>query len=133
MQNNIEQKIEEFTKMINKYPNIKEFYINRARLYEENNQHKNALEDYKKISPNYYICSDIATICERNGLTKEAETFYTENINKDKSNIENFIQRAYFYTRIGETAKAISDCKTVLELSPNDETILTLKKILTGK
>ncbi len=133
MNNNIEEKIQEFNEIINKYPNIKEFYINRAKLYEEIGQYKEALEDYKKVVPNYYICSDIATICKRNGLTKEAENFYTENINKDKNNIDNLIRRAYFYTSIGEIEKALLDCKTILELSPNNKTILTLKKILTEK
>ncbi len=133
MVNDDKEQIQKFSEMINKYPNIKEFYINRARLYEDNKEYEKALEDYKKILPNYYICSDIATICERNGLTKEAETFYTEDINIDKNNIQKLIRRAYFYARIGEVEKALADCATVLELSPDNTTILTLKKILTWK
>lgn len=131
--NNIQEKINKFTEIINKYPNIKESYINRAKLYEESGEYKKALEDYKKILPSYYIYSDIATICERNGLTKEAEKFYTEDINADEGNIKNYIRRAYFYTHIGEVEKALADCETVLALSPDNETILTLKKILTWK
>lgn len=133
MENNIKEQIQKFSEMINKYPNIKEFYINRARLYEDNKEYEKALADYKKTLPNYYIYSDIATICERNGLTKEAEAFYTEDINTDESNVKNYIRRAYFYTRIGEVEKALSDCATVLALSPDNETVLTLKKILTWK
>ena len=133
MQKSVEEKIKDFSEIINKYPNIKELYINRAKLYEENKQYKEALEDYKKTLPNYYIYSDIATICERNGLTKEAENFYTDDINKDKNNIKNLICRAYFYTRIGEIEKALIDCETVLSLSPDNNIILTLKKILKWK
>jgi len=41
------------------------------------------------------------------------------------------MDRLYFYIRYGEIEKAILDCEIILELSPDDKTILTLHKILT--
>ena len=69
----------------------------------------------------------------RKRFNKEAEKFYTKAINKDKSNVNNYINRLYFYMRIREIEKAISDCKAILKLSPKKETVLNLKKILTEK
>ena len=131
MINNIEERIKEFSELIKKYPYIKELYLERAKLYDKSKQYKKAVEDYKQLFPGYYACRDIISVCEETGLKEEAEQFYTKAINKDKSNIDNYIRRAYFYMRIGETEKAVLDCKTVLKLSPKNETILTLKKILT--
>ena len=88
---------------------------------------------YKKILPPQYLNFDIAGICEQHGLIKEAERFYTQAINKDKNNINKYLRRIYFYMRIKKIEKAISDCKTVLELSPTNETIKTLKRILTER
>ncbi len=131
--NNIKERIKEFSRLIKKYPNIKELYIERAKLYTELKEYKKAVEDYKKAYTEYYLCKDIIKVCEELGLTKEAEEYYTKEINKDKKNISKYTQRIYFYIRINEIEKAIKDCATVLKLSPKDETILTLKKILTKK
>ena len=129
----IKEKIKEFTELIEKYPEIKELYVYRAFLYEKTKQYKKAIEDYKKTLPKDYICFNIADICERNGLVKEAEHFYTKAINEDKNNIYNYIFRIHFYMRTKEIEKALLDCNTVLKLSPKEETILTIKRILTGE
>jgi len=133
MINNIKEKIREFSRIIKRYPNIKEFYIERAKLYGEIKEYKKAFEDFKKTLDEYYTCEDIATVCEKVGLKKEAENFYTKAINENKNNPNAYINRIYFYMRTGETEKAISDCKTVLKISPKDENISTLKQILTKK
>ena len=133
MANDIKEKIKEFTELIKNHPDVKEFYVYRAFLYEKTKQYQKAIEDYKKTLPITYICFNMADICERNGLIKEAENFYTKAINKDKNNTYNYISRIYFYLRNKEIEKAVSDCKTVLKLSPKNETVLTLKRILTGK
>ena len=130
---NIQEKIKEFSELIKQYPCVKEFYVYRAILYEKTKQYKKAIEDYKQTLPDTYICFNMADICERNGLIKEAENFYTKAINKDKNNTYNYISRIYFYIRNKETEKALSDCNTVLKLSPKNETIMALKRILTGK
>ncbi len=130
---NIKERIKEFSELIKKYPNIKELYIERAKLYTEIGEYKKAVEDYKKSYDEYYLCKDIIKVCEELGLTKEAEEFYTKEINKDKKNISKYTQRIYFYMKENEIEKALKDCKTVFELSPKDETILTLKRILTKK
>ncbi len=131
MSKNIQTKIKELNKIIKKHPNIKEFYIGRAILYTKIKQYKKAVKDYEKAYKNYF-CQDMINICERNGLTKEAEEFYTKEINTEKS-AKNYINRAYFYARICEKEKALNDLKTSLKLSPKDETILTITKILTKK
>ena len=133
MTNYIKEKIKDFTELIKRHTEVQELYIYRAFLYEKTKQYKKAIEDYKKIIPPRYICFNMADICERNGLIKEAENFYTKAINEDKNNICNYISRIYFYIRNKEIEKAILDCKMILKLSPKDETILTLKRILTGK
>lgn len=119
--------------MIEKCPSVKEFYIERAKLYCEIQEYKKAVEDFKKTLEGYYAYQDIAIVCEEIGFNKEAEEFYTKAINKDKKDINSYIDRLYFYIRIKEIEKAISDCKAILKLSPKDETILNLKRILTGK
>ena len=40
------ERIKEFSEMIKKYPNIKEFYIERAKLYDASKQYKKAVEDF---------------------------------------------------------------------------------------
>ena len=100
-------------------------------MYEKTKQYQKAIQDYKEILPPQYLKIDIADICEKNKLLKEAEKFYTQAINEDKKNIHKYIRRIHFYLRIKETDKAIIDCKTVLEISPKEETIKTLKRILT--
>ncbi len=131
MLKNIKKEIKEFNKIIKKYPNIKEFYLGRAILYTKIKQYKKAVQDYEKAYKNYF-CQDIISICERNGLTKEAEEFYTKAINTEKS-AKNYINRSYFYARICEKEKALNDLKTSLKLSPKEETILSLANILTKK
>ena len=128
----IKEQIKEFSKLIEKYPHIKELYIGRAILYTKSKQYKKALEDYEKTHANY-LEKDILSICERNGLVKEAEKYYTTVINANKNDVKNYIRRAYFYKRIGENKKAFSDCKRALEISPYNETILMLTEILTEK
>jgi len=130
---NIKERIKEYSEMIEKYPSVKEFHIERAKLYCEIKEYEKAVKDFKKILEGYYACQNIIKVCEEKGFNKDAEKFYTKAINKDKNNINNYINRLYFYMRIKEMEKAISDCKAILKLSPKDETILTLKKILTGK
>ena len=128
---NIKERIKELSEIIKRHPDINDLYIERAKLYEKLKLYKQALDDYKKIFPGYYVCKDIITLCEENGLIKEAEKLYTKAINTDINDIEVYIKRICFYMRTGQIEKAISDCKTVLKLSPKEENILTLKKILT--
>ncbi len=130
---NIKERIKEFSELIKKYPDLKELYMERAKLYDEIKDYKNAVEDFKKAYFGYYACEDIMTVCEKAGLIKEAERLYSKAINIDKNNVYNYIKRIHFYIRIGEIAKAVLDCKTVLKLSPKDETLLILHRILTKK
>ncbi len=133
MTNNIKERIKQFSEIIKRNPNEKELYIERAKLYAENKEYKKAFEDFKKTLPGYYICKDIMTVCKELRLNDEIERFYTKAINKNKTDVSNYINRIYFYIRIGKIEKAISDCKVVLNISPKEETISTLYKILTKK
>ena len=133
MISNIKERIKQFSEIIERHPDIKELYIERAKLYGEIKEYKKAFEDFKKTLHGYYICKDIMMICKELGLNNEIERLYTKAINKDKKNISNYIDRIYFYMRIGKIEEAISDYKTVLKISPKEETILTLHKILTKK
>ena len=129
---NIEQKIKEFDKIIKKYPTVKEFYLGRAKLYEELKDYQKAIKDYKRACIQY-IWYDIASICKRNKLYKEVEDFYTNAINRDKDNVKNYFCRAYFYMNIGEYKKALSDCKKGLELDAENESLSDLEEILLEK
>ena len=133
MISNIKDRIKEFSEIIERNPYEKELYIERAKLYAENKEYKKAFEDFKKTLHGYYVCKDIMMVCKELGLNNEIERLYTKAINKDKKNISNYIDRIYFYINIGKIEKAISDCKTVLNICPKEETILTLYKILTKK
>lgn len=133
MINNIKERIKQFSEIIERHPDIKELYIERAKLYGEIKEYKKAFEDFKKTLHGYYVCKDIMMICKELGLNNEIERLYTKAINKDKKNISNYIDRIYFYMRIGKIEEAISDCKTVLKISPKEETISILHKILTKK
>ena len=133
MINNIKERIKQFSEIIERNPDIKELYIERAKLYGEIKEYKKAFEDFKKTLHGYYVCKDIMMVCKELGLNNEIERLYTKAINKDKKNISNYIDRIYFYMRIGKTEEAISDCKTVLKISPKEETISILHKILTKK
>ena len=46
---NIEEKIKEFDEMTKKYPSVKEFHIERAKLYCEIKEYEKAVEDFKNI------------------------------------------------------------------------------------
>ena len=48
MINNIKERIKEYSEMIEKYPDIKEFHIERAKLYCEIKEYEKAVEDFKK-------------------------------------------------------------------------------------
>ena len=110
---NINERIKEYSKLINKYPDKKELYNERAKLYDAKGQYKKAVEDFKKTLPGYYSFRDIKEVCEKNYLIKEAEEFYTREINKDKKNINKYIDRLYFYMRNNQIEKAIADCKSI--------------------
>ena len=129
--NDIKEEIKEFDKLIKKYPDIQELYIGRAILYTKIKQYKKALEDYRNGCENY-ICYDILNICKRNKLIKESEELYTKKIKKEGS-IMNYSSRARFYLSIGEEEKALSDCETILKMSPKNELILRIKEALDKK
>ena len=129
---NIEQKIKEFDEMIKKYPDVKEFYLGRATLYEEIGEYKKAIQDYKRVCIEH-IWYDMVSICKRNRLYKEVEDFYTNAINSDKNNAKKYYCRAYFYMNIGEYKKALSDCKKGLELDAENESLSDLEEILLEK
>ena len=126
---NIEEKIKEFDKMIKKYPDVKEFYLGRAVLYEELKEYQKSIQDYKRVCIEH-IWYDMVSICKRNRLYKEVEDFYTNAINSDKNNAKKYYCRAYFYMNIGEYKKALLDCKTALKLEPENEYMLELQEIL---
>ena len=83
---NVREKIKEFNKLIKKYPGIKELYLGRAKLYGKIKQYKKAFNDYEKVHTGY-ISNDIADICERTNLIKEAEELHTKAINSKKNNM----------------------------------------------
>ena len=95
----IKERIKEFSEMIDKYLDIKEFHIERAKLYCEIKEYEKAVEDSKKTLEGYYACQNMATVCEKRGFNRKAEFYYTKAINKDKNNINNYIDRLYFYMR----------------------------------
>ena len=133
MINNIKERIKQFSEIIERHPDIKELYIERAKLYGEIKEYKKAFEDFKKTLHGYYVCKDIMMVCKELGLNNEIERLYTKAINKDKKNISNYIDRISFYINIGKIEEAIADCKTVLKISPKEETISILHEILTKK
>ena len=128
----IEEEIKEFGELIKKYPDIIELYIGRALLYTKIKQYENAIKDYEKGCANY-MCYDIMNVCKRNNLVKEAEELYTKKINKDKNNTINYMSRARFYISVGENEKALSDCETILKLSPKNKFFLEIKEALIKK
>ncbi len=128
----IKERIKELSEIIKRNPEVKELYMERAKLYDENKQYKKAAQDFKKAYSGYYLSQDILSLCIELGLYEEAEKLYTKAINKDKNNVHNYVKRICFYMGIEEIENAILDCKLVLELNPNEETILALQKILTG-
>ncbi len=130
MINNIKERIKELSEIIKRNPEVKELYIERAKVYDEIKDYKKAVADFKKAYPGYYACENIIKVCESIGLKQEAEKLYTKAINEDKNNVLKYIDRLHFYMRTKQIEKAISDCRAILELSPEDKTILALKKIL---
>ncbi len=128
---NLKGRIKELSEIIKRNPEIKELYMERAKLYDMNKEYKKAVEDFKKAYPGYYACENIISVCEKLGLYQEAEKLYTKAINEDKKNVRKYINRLNFYIRTKQIEKAVLDCKNILRLSPEDKTILALKKILT--
>ncbi len=127
----IKESIKEFNKLIKKYPDIEEFYTGRAVLYAQIKEYKKAVKDYQMGCK--YMSYDIMAICKRHNLTQELERIYTNNVNKDKNNIANYMSRARFYMKIGENKKALADCEIVLKSSPNNKFFSELKEILVKK
>ena len=124
----IEEQIKEFNKLIKKYPAIDELYIGRAVLYAKIGEYEKAIKDYEKAHEDYIY--DIIAVCLRKHLTGEIERLYKSRINRDKSNIVNYMGRARFYMSQGEDEKALTDCETILKLCPNIGFILEMKKVL---
>ena len=125
----IKEQIKEFTKLIKKYPHISELYIGRAVLYAKIKEYEKSVKDYETAHEDYIY--DIIAVCKRNNLTREIETYYTKKINKDKTNIVNYMSRARFYMSIGENRKALADCESILKISPKNNFILGIKETLT--
>ena len=129
MSKEIEEQIKEFTKLIKKYPHVAELYIGRAVLYAKIKEYEKSVKDYETAHEDYIY--DIIAVCKRNNLTREIETYYAKKINKDKTNIVNYMSRARFYMSIGENRKALADCESILKISPKNNFILGIKKTLT--
>ena len=128
---NIKEEIEEFTKLIKKYPDISDLYIGRAVLYAKIGKYEKAVKDYETAHEDYIY--DIIAVCLRHNLRREIERLCTLKINKDKNNIVNYISRARFYMSIGKDEKALADCETILHISPENKLVLEYKKVLTEK
>ena len=78
MVKSIDKRIKEFDEVIKNNPDVKELYLERAKLYAFKGKYKKAVEDFKKSLPGYYCFASIIEVCEANHLYKEAERFYTE-------------------------------------------------------
>ena len=132
MLENIEEEIKEFTKLIKKYPDIKDLYIGRAVLYSKTGQYKKAVKDYEKGCENY-VGYDIITVCQKNSLIKDAEKIYTKAIKTNKDHIKTYTDRMHFYMRIWENKKALADCETILKISPKNKIIKEMAEMLIKK
>lgn len=128
IQAEIKEEIKEFTKLIKKYSHISELYIGRAVLYAKTGEYEKAVKDYEIAHEDYIY--DIIAVCRRNHLSGEIERIYTEKINKDKNNVVNYMSRLRFYRSIGENQKALSDCKSILKILPNNKFILETRKAI---
>ena len=128
----IEKTTKEVTEVIHKYPQIKEFYLIRAKLYTEICEFRKAIADYERVTDNYF-CRTVLSIYKKYHLTKEVEKYYRKEIKADKSNYKNYISRAYFYMDIGEKAKALKDCKTALKLCQKNKFLTKYIKTLIKK
>ncbi len=124
----IKEEIEEFTKLIKKYPDISDLYIGRAVLYAKIGEYEKAVKDYEAAHEDYIY--DIVAVCLRHNLIREIERFYTQKINKDKNNILNYMSMARFYRAIGENQKALTDCESILKISPSNKFILEMKQAI---
>ena len=126
----IEEDIKYLTKLIRKYPKIKEFYLIRAKLYTVICQYDEAINDYERVTDNYLPISPI-TICKKYNLVEEVEKVYKEETKADKNNYINYISRAHFYKDIGEKSKALKDCKTALKLCPKNKFVISgIRKLI---
>ncbi|MBO4707360.1 MAG: hypothetical protein J5594_02220 [Elusimicrobiaceae bacterium] len=128
IQAEIKEEIKEFNKLINKYPHIAELYIGRAVLYAKIGEYEKAVKDYETAHEDHIY--DIIAVCMRHNLSGEIERLYTQKVNKDKNNVVNYISRARFYRTMGENKKALADCESILEISPNNKLILEMKKAI---
>ncbi len=120
-----EEEIKEVTKLIKKYPHIKDFYLIRAKLYTKMWQYDKAIRDYETANNNF-LCRAIISVCRKHNLVKEITNYYKKEIKENKNDFKNYISRAYFYRDIGQKSKALCDCKTALKLCPKNKIVIDI-------
>ena len=129
---NIEEEIKEVSGLIKKYPDIKEFYLIRAKLCTEILRYDEAIKDYE-MANNNFLCKAIISVCKKYNLVKEVEKYYAKEIKENKNDYINYISRAYFYTNIGNKEKALDDCKTALKICHEHKIVMDNIKTLIKK
>jgi len=108
-------------------------YIYRGRLYFNNGNVNQALEDLNaaikidKKSPEAHF--GIGLIRLQEGDLKEAEKEFTLVIKERPKWIEPYLSRQVAYRKLGEKDKAMADLKKVLEIDPENEAAKNAMKI----
>lgn len=117
-------KIRSITKIIDKYPNRPEAYIQRGFIYDKMKKYDEAISDYRIANKLGYndasIFSNIGVAYDKKKEYAKAEYYYTKAINKDPNDADYYINRGGCYDDMHDYEKALEDYNEAIKIDPEE-------------
>lgn len=123
----IEKAEQEFTKVIESYPDQAIAFQSRGDLYIDLQDYEKALADLKKASElapkSAETYNSIGVALRMTGQFEKAIQAYSQAIEFDENLMSAFLNRGYAYKSIGAFQKALADYEKALELDSNSPSV----------
>ena len=124
-QENLQKKIEYFTKSIVLDPNYIIPYYNRGSAYNDLQNYKESIQDFNKaieLNPNYgKAYNNRGVVYNALGEYQKAIKDFNKAIELNPHLITIFNNRGAAYNKLGKNEQAIMDFNKAVELNPNDD------------
>lgn len=129
-------KIKSITKIIDKYPDKPEAYIQRGFIYDRMEKYDEAIIDYRIARKKGYddasIFSNIGVAYHNKKEYVKAERYYSQAIAKDSNDSAYFSNRGACYADMKRYNKALDDFTSALKIDPEERDVY-INRALTYK